>query len=329
MNSLSTRRRLLVSLGALAAPFGALAQQARNVPRVGWLVHGTQSAFPGILEAYRNGMSDLGYVEGRTVETEYLYSNGQRERLPILAAELIAHKVDVIVAFPTAAVLAAKEATKAIPVVFPVGADPIGTGMVANLARPGANVTGLSQMAPELSPKRLELIHLLMPGAKRMAVLWDPSNAGMAQRVRDTRNAAEQLRIAFFDAGARDLNQLEASFVELLKQRVDALLVTAEPFTAEHGARILEFCARNHIPTMYEDSRWVNAGGLISYGPSILDMFRRSATYVDKILKGAKPGDLPVEQPTKYELIINQKTATALGITIPQSLLLRADEVIQ
>ena len=325
-----TRRELLIALGALAAPFGALAQQpSRKVPHVGWLIHGTQSSLQVGLEEYRSGMRDLGYVEGRTVETEYLYSNAQVERLPGLAAELVAHDVDVIVANPTSAVLAAMQATKAIPIIFPVGADPIGTGFIASLARPGGNVTGLSQMAPELSAKRLELIHILVPRAKRMAVLWDRSSLGMAQRVRETRIAAEQLRIAFFDAGARDLKELETSFAELSKQRTDALLVTAEPFTTQHRDRILEFTVRNRIPAMYEDGRWVEVGGLISYGTNIRNMFRRSATYVDKILKGAKPAALPVEQPTRFELVINMKTAKALGITVSQSILLRADRVIE
>jgi len=326
------RRQILrftvVGLAALSLP--ALAQQqSRKVPHIGWLIHGTQSSQEAVLEEYRSGMRDLGYVEGRTVETEYLYSNAQAERLRGLAAELVAHKVDVIVAVSTPATLAAMQATKVIPIILPVSSDPIGTGLVASLARPGGNVTGLSQMAPELSAKRLELIHILVPRANRMAALWDRSNPGMAQRVRETRIAAEQLRIAFFDAGARDLDGLEASFAALSKQRTDALLVTQEPFTLQHRDRILEFAARNHIPTMYEESRWVEAGGLISYGPSLRNMFRRSASYVDKILKGAKPADLPVEQPTKFELVINMKTAKAMGLTIPQSILLRADRIIE
>ena len=323
------RRRPFIASGMtlLAAPGAMFAQTPEKVWRIGYL-----SLFSGpseINEAFREGLRSLGYIEGRNVLIDSRWAAGNRGRLAEMAAELVRLKVDVIVAFPTPAVLAAMQATRTIPIVFPVGADPIATGLVASLARPGGNVTGLSQMAPELSPKRVELIYTLVPGAKRMAVLWNPSSVGMVQRVRDTRVAAEQLRIAFFDAGARDLNELQASLAEISKQRTDALLVTAEPFTAQHRDRILEFCAGNRMPAMYEDGTWVQAGGLISYGPSLLDMFRHAASYVDRILKGAKPADLPVEQPTKYELFINQKTAKALGITIPLSLLLRADEVVQ
>jgi len=274
-------------------------------------------------------MRDLGYVEGRTVKTEYLYSNGQTDRLSGIAAALVERKVDIIMAITTPGALAAKEATKSTPVVFVALADPVGTGVVASLARPEGNITGLSFMAPELSAKRLELIHILVPRVNRMAALWDTSNPGMARRVQETRKAAEQLKIKFFDAGARDLEGLEASLSELTKQRPDALLVTAEPFTTRHRDRILEFALRNRIPAMYENGRFVDAGGLISYGPNPSDMFGRAAAYVDKILKGAKPADLPVEQPTVFELVINRKTAIALGIRIPDELLIRADRVIE
>jgi putative ABC transport system substrate-binding protein len=229
----------------------------------------------------------------------------------------------------TPASLAAKQATAKIPIVFAASSDPISTGVVATLARPGGNVTGLSLMASDLSAKRLELIHILVPQVSRIAVLWDSSNPGMALRVRETKAAAEQSKVAFFDAGARDLDGLEAMFAELSKQRPGALLVTAEPFTTQHRVRILDFMMRNAIPCMYEESRYVEAGGLISYGPSVRDLFRRSALYVDKIIKGANPADLPVEQPTKFELVINLKTAKALGLGVPDSILVRADKVIE
>ena len=325
------RRDTVLALFALgAAPLRAFAQQqSRKVPRIGWLVPGTQASQEVSLEEYRSGMRELGYLEGRTVETEYVYADGQFDRLPGLAAELVAHKVDVLVTSSTPGCLAAKRATKTIPIVFAVSSDPISTGVVESLARPGGNITGLSLMASDLSAKRIELIHTLLPRVSRMAALWDSSNPGMALRVRETQIAAEQLRIAFFDAGARDLEGMEAMFAEILRQRPGALLVTAEPFTNRHRDRILEFAMRNRIPAMYEESRFVEAGGLLSYGPSILDMYRRAATYVDKILKGAKPSDLPVEQPTKFELVINLKTAKALGITLPQSVLVRVDKAIQ
>lgn len=323
------RRDTVLALLALGtAPNAVLSQnQSRKISRVGFLVNGTQESWKAVIEEYQSGMRELGYVEGHSVETEYLYSN-RPAGLPGLAADLVSHSVDVIVAVSTASCIAAKQATKVIPIVFPVSSDPVATGLVANLARPGGNVTGLSQMAPELSAKRLEIIHSLVPRANRMAALWDASNPGMAQRIRETQIAAEQLRIAFFDAGARDLEGLEASFAELSRQRPHALLVTAEPFTIRHREQILDFLMRNGIPAMFEDGRFTEAGGLISYGPNIRAMFRRSASYVDKILKGAKPADLPVEQPTNFELIINMKTAKALGIMIPPSLLARADRVI-
>ena len=324
------RRTFLVALGtaAVAAPLEAFAQQRSGKgPRIGWLVPGTRADQDPLLEEYRRGMRDLGYIEGRTVETEYVYADGQFDRLPGLAAKLVEDKVDVIMTSSTPASLAAKQATAKIPIVFAASSDPVSTGVVASLAHPGGNITGLSLMSSDLSAKRLELIHTLVPRVSRMAVLW--ANPGMALRVRETKAAAEQFQIAFFDAGAHDLDGLEAMFAELSKRRPEALLVTAEPFTMEHRARILDFMTRNAIPCMYEESRFVEAGGLMSYGPSVRDLFRRSALYVDKILKGANPADLPVEQPTTFELVINLKTAKALGLGVPESILVLADKVIE
>ena len=323
------RRRPFIASGMtlLAAPGAMFAQTTEKVWRIGFI---SLTSGPGELtEVFREALRNLGYVEGRNVLIEYRWAAGKNERVSEMAAELVRLKVDVIVGIFNSTVLAAMQATKTIPIVFPYGSDPIGMGMVASLARPGGNVTGLSQMAPEMSPKRVELLHTLVPSAKRMAVLWNPSSAGMVQRVRDTRVAAEQLRIAFFDAGSRDLNELQVSFAEISKQRTDVLLVTAEPFTGRHRDLILEFCVSNRIPAMYEDSSWVNAGGLISYGPNLPDMFRRSATYVDKILKGAKPSDLPVEQPMRFDMVINLKTAKALGLTVPYTIRLQATEMIE
>jgi putative ABC transport system substrate-binding protein len=274
-------------------------------------------------------MRELGYVEGRNVETEYLYADGRIDLLPGHAATLVAHKVDLIVTAGTPGCLAAKQATTITPIVFAVSSDPLSTGVVTSLARPGGNITGLSLMASDLSAKRLELLRNLLPGFGRVAVLWDSSNPGMALRVRETEHAAEQLKIVFFDAGARDLDGLEASFATLSEQRPEALVVTAEAFTNRHRDRILDFTMRNRIPAVYEDGRFAQAGGLMAYGPSVPDLFRRAATYVDKILKGAKPADLPVEQPVRFELVLNLKTAKALGLTVPPSLLAIADEVIE
>ena len=325
------RRTFLVALGTIAfvVPNSSAQQHSGKPPRIGWLVPTTQEEWDGLLEEYRLGMRALGYIEGRTVETEYLYANGHFDRLPDLAATLVEHKVDLIVTGATPAIIAAKRATEKIPIVFAASSDPISTGVIASLARPGGNITGLSLMASDLSAKRLELIHTLVPSVSKIAVLWDSSNPGMALRVRETRAAAEQAKVAFFDAGAHDLDELAAMFAELSKRKPLALVVTAEPFTMEHRSRILDFMARNAIPAMYEDGRFVEAGGLMSYGPSLGDVFRRSAGYVDKILKGANPASLPVEQPTKFELVVNLKTAKALGITIPQSMLVAADKVIE
>jgi putative ABC transport system substrate-binding protein len=241
----------------------------------------------------------------------------------------VERKVDLIVTASTPAIIALKRATEEIPVIFAASSDPVSTGVVASLARPGGNITGLSLMASDLSAKRLELIAALVPRVSRIGVLWDSSNPGMALRVRETRAAAEQFKIDFFDAGARDLHQLEAMFVEVAKRQPLALVVTAEPFTMEHRSRIIDFMARNAIPAMYEEARFVEAGGLIAYGPSVPDLFRRSASYVDKILKGANPANLPVEQPTKFELVINLNTARALGLAVPDHMLARADNVIE
>ena len=327
-----SRRTVLVALGAsgLAIADSSSAQQnSRKLPRIGWLVPTTQAEWEGLLEEYRGGMRDLGYIEGRTVETEWLYADGHFDRLPSLLENLIEHKVDVIVTASTPASLAAKRATAKIPIVFAASSDPLSTGVVASLAHPGGNITGLSLMASDLSAKRLELIHTLVPSLSRIAILWDSSNPGMALRARETRTAAERANIVFFDAGARDLDELEAMFAELSKKRPLAVVVTTEPFTQKHRTRILDFMSRNGIPAMYEELRFVEDGGLMSYGPNMRDLFRRSSIYVDKILKGAKPADLPVEQPTKFELAINLATAKSLRISVPDSIIVSAEKVIE
>ena len=326
------RREFITVFGgtAVAWPLAALAQQSsRKIPRIGWLAPGTAESVQDSLEEYRRGMRELGYVEGRTVETEYLYADGQLDRLPRLATMLVANKVDVIVTAGTLGCLAAKQATTVIPIVFAVIGDPLATGVVPNLGHPDGNITGLSLMATDLSAKRLQLLQTVVPSLRQFAVLWNSSNPGMAPGVREARLAAEQLNIAFVDAGVRDLDGLEASFTALSERRPEALLVTAEPFTTRNRDRILDFALRSRIPAIYEAGSFARAGGLMAYGPNILTMFHRAASYVDKILKGAKPADLPVEQPTKFELIVNLKTAKAIGIEIPQSILLRADELIE
>lgn len=326
------RRDFIQFLGggvAAAWPIAVRTQQhLRKIPRIGWLALGSQTAQTN-LEEYRRGMRELGYTENLTVETEYLYADGEFDRLDKLATMLVNERVDVIVTAGTPGCLAAKRATSTIPIVFAVSSDPLGTGVVHSLAHPEGNITGLSLMATDLSAKRMELLQTLLPSIRQIAVLWDSSNPGMALRVHETQQAAETLKVGFLDAGARDLDSLEASFVTLSAKRPEALLVTAEAFTNLHRDRILDFVSRSRIPAIYEDGSFARAGGLIAYGPNVPDMFYRAASYVDKILKGAKPADLPVEQPTKFELIINLKTAKALGIEIPPTLLARADDVIE
>jgi putative ABC transport system substrate-binding protein len=280
-------------------------------------------------DALLTALGDLGYVEGRNTVIDRRFAEGQLERLPEFAAELVRLRVDVLVIQGTPASLAARTATGTIPIVFAANSDPVGVGLVASLARPGGNVTGTSLMASELSGKRLELLHALAPGLSRIAILWDSSNPGMSLRVRETEIAARQSQVALRSVGPRNVEELEAVLAELASQLPDALLVTVEPFTRRHLARILEFCSTHRIPSMFEESSYVDAGGLMSYGPDLLEIFRRAATYVDRILKGASPADLPVEQPTKFELVINMKTARTLGLTIPQSILARADRVLE
>jgi putative ABC transport system substrate-binding protein len=320
---------IAASVILLIATTPARAQPPRGPFKIGVLGPGLSANATRQIAAFREGMRELGHIEGRTFVLESRFGDGHPDRLPALAAELVAGGVDVIVAISTPGALPAKAATRTIPIVFPASSDPVGVGVVSQLARPGGNVTGFSLMASELSGKRLQLLREVVPNITRVAVIWDASNPGMALRVRETRQAAEQIKVGFRDAGAKNLEELEASLADLLKQSPDALVVTTEPFTQTHRARILEFAAQNRVPAMYEERQYVEAGGLMSYGPNILDNYRRTAGYVDKILKGAKAGDLPIEQPTRFELVINQRTARALGLTLPPSMLLRADQVIE
>jgi putative ABC transport system substrate-binding protein len=273
-------------------------------------------------------MLELGYIEGQTVTTEYRFADGNADRLEQFAAELVNLPVDLIVADGTPASLALKRLTKTIPIVFAASADPVGTGIVASLARPGANVTGLSLMTSDLSGKRLELLQQAVPHVSRAAILWDVSNPGMELRVKQTQAAADLSRVALLRIGVRNLEELESALQGLLVQRPDLVLVTAEPFTIRHRTRILDFLLAQRIPAIFEDRTFVEAGGLMSYGPSVADNFRRTPSYVDKILKGVNPAELPVSQPTRFELVVNLKTAKAIGLVLPSPLILRADDVI-
>jgi ABC-type uncharacterized transport system substrate-binding protein len=320
------RRPFLLAAGALLiAPLRAYAQQEKT-HRVGLLLTGSPNVMTDVIfQTFR----ELGYVEGKNITIQRRSAEGSLERLPALAAELVKLQPDVILNVGTPASLALKEATRSIPIVFAANSDPVGVGIVDSLSRPGGNVTGTSLMAPQLSAKRLELLHALEPGMSRVALLWDSSNPGMALRVRETEAAAGQSQVRLHTVGPRNLEELEAAFAEVEKLRPQALLVTTEPFTRLHLVRILEFAMRHRIPAMFEDSTYVEAGGLMSYGPNLAEVFRRAVVYVDRILKGAKPAELPVEQPTRFELVINLKTARQHGITIPPLVLLRADKVIE
>jgi len=273
---------------------------------------------------------ELGYVEGQNIAIESRWAEGKYDRLPGLAAELVRLKVDVLVTQAAPAIQAAKEATRTIPIVMAISGDPIGTGFVASLARPGGNITGLSLLATELSGKRLELLKEAIPKLSRVAVIWNSSSPGMAHRFREVQAAARALGVRLQSLEVRgDPSDFEGAFSAATKERPDGLLVVLDPFTTLHRRRIGEFAAGSRLPAVYGSSAFPEAGGLMSYGPNIPDMYRRAAFYVDKILKGAKPADLPVEQPRKFELVINLKTAKELGITIPPEVLLQADRVIK
>jgi len=322
---------LLVAAGIIMAfACHADAQPRGKIPHVGILLPSAPStAADANLEAFRQGLRDLGYVEGRNIILEYRWAENREDQYPALVADLIRLKVDIIFTSSTPAVLVAKQATKTIPIVFPVSSDPVSVGIVDSFARPGGNATGLSSMASDLWPKRMELLKEAFPRVSRLAMIWNSSNPGMKLRAKETVASAGPLGVTVQDRGVPDLDGLESMFATLSKDRPDALLTMVDPFTRRHLQRILEFAAKNRLPAMYEDRFFVEAGGLISYGPWIAELFRRSATYVDKILKGAKPADLPVEQPTRFELFINLKTAKELGLTIPPNVLARADRVIK
>ena len=319
------RREFIILLGGSAALW-PLAAHAQKLFKIGLLDTGLGANFA---VPFVGKLVELGYVEGKNVVIERRSAEGNAELLAGLAADLVRQQVDVIVTAGTPAGFAAKKATSTIPIVLAANSDPVGVGLVASLARPGGNATGNSLMAPDLSAKRLEILHALAPEISRIAILWDSSNPGMAERVRETKIAADQSHVLLHTVGPRNLNELDAAFADLLNARPDALLVTAEAFTRQHLVRILDFANNNKIPAMFEDSSYVVAGGLISYGPDYQDVFRKAAVFVDKILKGAKPADLPIEQPTKFELVINLKTAKAIGLSVPPTLLITADKVIE
>ncbi len=309
----TTRRAFIGTLACvLAAPLAAQAQQPGRVPRIGWLLTGSLEApeTRALLGAFRQGARELGYVEGQNIVVEYRAAEARLDRFPALASDLVRLKVDLIVAGSTAAARAAQQATTTIPVVAPTMGDPIGDGFVASLARPGGNITGLTFLGPELAPKRLELLKEALPKMSRLA-------------------AARTLGVQLHLVGVRSPDEIDRAFSTMARQRPDAFVMFPSVMFFIERRRVIDLAQKHRLPSIYVAREFVEPGGLISYGASIADLFRRTATYVDKILKGAKPADLPVEQPTKFELVINLKTAKALGLTLSPSLLARADEVIQ
>ena len=314
-----------LSLAVLCAPLATEAQPAGRIPRIGILRTGSPP--DPLVEAFRQGLRELGYVEGQDIGLEYRWAQGRDERLPALAADLARLKVDVIVAGGSQAQIA-RRATTTIPIVMPVANDPVGASLVSSLARPGGNVTGLAFLSEELPGKWVELLKETLPGASRVAVLWHPATEAGQLKVAEA--AARSLGVHLRPLKVQRSDDLLNAFAEAQKDRAEALITLSSPFFYAHRARLVGLAAKYRLPTMYHQREFViDSGGLMSYGPNLRDLFRRAATYVDKILKGAKPADLPVEQPTKFELVVNLKTAKALGLTIPPSLLARADEVIR
>ena len=320
---------VMLHFSVLLTPLGADAQPPVKVPRIGFLGVGSPAAYATPVGAFRQGLRDLGYVEGQTVGMEWRWAEGRVERLPVLAGELVRLDVDLILTHG-AGILAAKQATTTIPIVMAVSGDPVGSGLVASLARPGGNITGLTvQDDPELGGKRLQLLREAAPRVSRVAVLWNRANRGSVATARETEVAVRTFEAQFLGLEVEGPDDFEGVFRAATSGRAGALLTVPDALTFGQRTRIVHFANQSRLPALYPWREAVEAGGLMSYGPNIPDSWRRSAAYVDKILKGAKPADLPIEQPTKFELVINRKTAKTLGLTIPQSVLLRADEVIQ
>ncbi len=327
MNVRTARFLLILALGILLAPLAADAQQATKVPRIGYLSPGAPGDFR--IEAFRRGLREFGYVEGQNILLEGRWAGGRNEALPQLAAELVRLKVNLIVIHSSAAARAVQKATTTIPIVIAGVGDPVGIGLVASLARPGGNITGSSILSPELSGKRLELLKEAVPAVSRVAMLRNPNNPAASLASKETEAAARRLGVQLQVLEVRRREEIDGAVLAMIRERADALIVLPDPMVVSLRERLADLALKNRLPAIFEQREHAEAGGLMAYGASLTDSIRRAAYFVDKILKGAKPGDLPVEQPTKFELVINLKTAKALGLTIPQSVLIRADEVIQ
>jgi ABC-type uncharacterized transport system substrate-binding protein len=328
----TTRRAFIGALtgGLLTAPTTVHAQPAEKVYRIGYLSAGSGTLSSPYTTAFRQGLRELGWIEGQNIVIEFRSAEAQLDRLPTLAAELVRLKLDVIVATPTPAALAAKSATGTIPIVGVSLADPVGLGLIPSLARPTGNVTGVSySVGADIFGKDLELLKEVAPKVRRVAVLSNPDSPAQPLIINNIKGAARSLGLQLQLVEARGPGDFDRAFAAMARERAGALFVVTDPVFIPHRARLTSLAAQNRLPSIFTQRADVEAGGLISYGPSFADMYRRAATYVDKILKGARPANLPVEQPTKFELVVNLKTAKALGLHIPPSLLQRADEVIQ
>jgi ABC-type uncharacterized transport system substrate-binding protein len=323
------RREFITLVGTAAAwPLAAQAQQAAKIPRIGFLFYGSPGPSPE-LDAFRQGLRELGYIEGQNISVEYRFASGKVELLPDLAAALVRLKPDVIVTPGTPASVAAKQATSTFPIAFAGVADAVGAGLVANLARPGGNITGLTSISAELGGKRLELLKGLVHNASRVAVLYNPADRSNVLVLKELQEAAPALALTLQPLEVREPGEFEGAFAAMTRERADAMFGAAGVLTFQHRQTVVDLAAKRRIPTLWGHRQFVEAGGLMSYAVNFYDQIRRTATYVDQILKGAKPGDLPVQQPTKFEFILNLRTAKALGLNIPPAVLAIADEVIE
>jgi putative ABC transport system substrate-binding protein len=317
------------ALSVLFTPPAAEAQQRVRLPRIGYLGTSSASLEPELVKAFQKGLRDFGYVEGQNIAIEYRWAEGNDHRLPDLVADLVRLKVDLILTAGTPGALAAKRATQTIPIVMAVTGDAVGAGLVSSLARPGGNLTGLTAMVPDLEGKRLELLREVFPTLTTVAVLLNTANPYNTIVWEQTQVSARALGVKVQPVDLRGPEEFKDAFAKLVRQRPDGLVMLADRFLLAHRTQIVDFVAKNRLPAIYPYRDFVVAGGLMSYSPNYEDLFLRSATYVDKILKGAKPSDLPIERPTKFELVINLKTAKALGLTISPSVLMRADQVVE
>ena len=324
------RRRFIgfAAASLLAGPLRAGAQSSARVYRIGFLGNSTAALEANLVGPFRDGLRELGYVERRNLEIEYRWAEGNYKRFPTLVDELLAARVDVIVTAGTPASQAVEHATKTVPLVMVAVGDPVGTKLVASLAHPGGNATGLTSIAPDLEGKRLELLAQVAPALSRVAVLWNPDNAFHVGAERQAREAAQVLHLDLVSVQVRTAHDFDAAFDAIVSRDARAMSVLADRVFLHNRARIVEFAAKRRLPAVYPYRELVDAGGLMSFGPDYADMHRRAATYVDRILKGAKPADLPIEQPKQFEFVINQRAARALGLAFPNALLLRATDVV-